>query len=415
MLTVKGSTKDLIDGMDAGADDFIAKPYEPSELAVRMNAGVRLLSAKEEVMQAEERYRLIFENMLDGYYQTDRDGNLVLINEYLAELLGFENLEDVQGRNIAEILYPDTQERAGFMHALEQSGGLFRDKKIRLEKKDGRMIIISANTRYCYDGADKVVGVEGVLRDITEQKRLEEERAKVAKKQLELINELTQANMELENFVRAASHDLKTPLRGIHLLAEWISTDYADKLDEEGKERLDLMMSRVKRMHRLLNGILRYSSAGHVEEKSEVNLNTLVSEVIDKIKPLIEDIDLEVVNELPTIICEKTPMKEVFRNLLSNAVRYMDKPEGKVTIGCTEEDWYWKFSVADNGEGIDERYYEKIFQFFQTLRPRDELESTGVGLPIVKKIVELQGGKIWVESKVGEGSTFFFTVPKATE
>ena len=125
-----------------------------------------------------------------------------------------------------------------------------------------------------------------------------------------------------------------------------------------------------------------------------------------------ENIRIEVVNELPTILCERTRLEQVFQNLLSNAVRYMDKPKGEITIGCTEEEGYWKFHVADNGPGIEERYYDKIFQIFQTLKPRDDVESTGVGLTIVKKIVESQGGEIWVHSKVGEGSTFFFSVPK---
>lgn len=143
-------------------------------------------------------------------------------------------------------------------------------------------------------------------------------------------------------------------------------------------------------------------------------MNTLVSEVIDLVNPQ-ENIKIDVADELPTIYCDGTRMGEVFQNLLSNALKYMDKPEGKVTIGCTEEDTYWKFSVADNGPGIGEQYHEKIFQIFQMLHPRDEIESTGIGLTIVKKIVEMQGGKIWVESKADEGSTFFFTIPKVSE
>jgi signal transduction histidine kinase len=104
---------------------------------------------------------------------------------------------------------------------------------------------------------------------------------------------------------------------------------------------------------------------------------------------------------------------QVFQNLLSNAVKYMDKPQGEVRVGCVEEDGFWKFSVADNGPGIEERHFERIFKIFQTLSPQDEFESTGIGLTVIKKIVELYGGKVWVQSKVGQGSTFFFTLPKA--
>lgn len=256
------------------------------------------------------------------------------------------------------------------------------------------------------DSEGDIIGAIETLQDVTDRKKAE-------KGHLELISELERANEELRNFVYVASHDLKSPLRAIHSLAEWMKTDYADKLDETGKERLDLMMNRAKRMHRLIGGILRYSRIGRMEvERDEVNLNELVSEVINTIKPLVKDIDIEVAAQLPTIHCDKTLVGSVFQNLLTNAVRYMDKPKGRVTIGCTDEDGYWKFSVADNGQGIDDKYHDKIFQIFQTLHPRDEVESTGIGLSIVKKIVETQGGEIWLESKVGEGSTFFFTVPK---
>jgi signal transduction histidine kinase len=125
-----------------------------------------------------------------------------------------------------------------------------------------------------------------------------------------------------------------------------------------------------------------------------------------------ENISITVENELPVIEFERTRITQVFQNLLSNAVKFMDKPEGQVKIGCVEEDGFWKFTVADNGPGIEEKYFEKIFDMFQTLAPRDEVESTGVGLTVAKKIVELYGGKIWVQSKVGEGSTFLFTLPK---
>jgi signal transduction histidine kinase len=115
---------------------------------------------------------------------------------------------------------------------------------------------------------------------------------------------------------------------------------------------------------------------------------------------------------MPTVLAERLRLKQVFQNLLSNAVKYIDKPKGLLKIGCTEENNFWKFSVADNGCGINEKYFERIFEIFQTLVPRDKTESTGIGLTIVKKIVELYGGKVWVTSKIGEGSVFFFTLPK---
>jgi len=297
------------------------------------------------------------------------------------------------------------------------------------ERHEHRYEGISAHGHYCVPivSAGKVLGVintyvkEGhtynkkeedflravsaVLAGIIERKRGEQ-------KQAELLKQLESANKELNDFAHIVSHDLKAPLRGIKTLANWISTDYADKFDQAGREQIDLLLGRVDRMHNLIDGILRYSRLGRVkEEKTKVDLNELVPNIIDLIAPP-ESITITIEDELPVIECEKTRITQVFQNLLSNAVKYMDKPQGQIRIGCVQEDGFWKFSVADNGPGIEEKYFEKIFQIFQTLSTRDEVESTGIGLTLVKKIVQMYGGRIWVESKIGEGSAFFFTLPK---
>ncbi|MBW8042524.1 MAG: PAS domain S-box protein [Planctomycetes bacterium] len=267
-------------------------------------------------------------------------------------------------------------------------------------------------TTFCVETSLKLVKHEnkdyiiGAARDITERKQVEQ-------RQAELLQQVENINQELKDFAYIVSHDLKAPLRGIKTLAEWISTDYADKLDEQGKEQLNMLSSRVQRMHNLIDGVLQYSKVGREKvEGVRVNLNKLVSEVIDMLAPP-ENIEITVENELPVIECEETRIIQVFENLLSNAMKYMDKPQGRISIGCVRENDFWKFSVTDNGPGIEEKHLERIFQIFQTLSPRDEYESTGVGLAVVKKIVELYGGNIWVESKPGEGSTFYFTLPNS--
>jgi signal transduction histidine kinase len=237
-------------------------------------------------------------------------------------------------------------------------------------------------------------------------------KAETENKLKELNKRLEQANQELRHFAHTVSHDLKTPLRGIRRLAEWISTNYANKLDEDDREGVNLLMSRVERMHNLIDGVLQYSSVGYAEEERvQVNLNELVQDVVDMITPP-ENITITIENELPVIECEKNRIIQVFQNLLSNAIKYMDKPAGKIKISCVEENGFWKFSVVDNGPGIEEKYFEKIFQIFQTLSTHDESESSGIGLSTVKKIVEMYGGRVWVESKIGEGSIFFFTLPR---
>ncbi len=254
---------------------------------------------------------------------------------------------------------------------------------------------------------------------VVEKKRAELEqeiavRKRAEQKQEVLLEEIHHINQELNDFAYVVSHDLKAPLRAIGSLANWISSDYMDKLDEDGKEQLNLLTGRVKRMHGLIDGILQYSRVGRIrEDKTDVDLNMLVPDVIDAIAPP-QNINVTVENELPTIVCEGTRMEQVFQNLLSNAIKYMDKPSGAVSIGCIGENGHWKFHVSDNGPGIDEKYFDKIFHIFQTLNPRDEYESTGVGLTLVKKIVEMYGGKLWIESEIGKGCQFYFTIPRET-
>jgi light-regulated signal transduction histidine kinase (bacteriophytochrome) len=208
------------------------------------------------------------------------------------------------------------------------------------------------------------------------------------------------------------AHDLKTPLRGIGTLAHWLSTDYAEKIDEKCKEQIRLLTTRAKLMSDMLDSILQYSKLGREEpQKQRVDLRAVLSEVIAEIGPP-EHIEIKIANQLPALICDEAHVTQILQNLVGNAIKYMDKPEGQIKVGCVEEDDSWIFSVADNGPGIHEKYFEKIFKIFQTLAPGDGSGSTGIGLSIVKKIVEMNHGKVRIESTVGEGSTFFFTIPK---
>jgi signal transduction histidine kinase len=231
-------------------------------------------------------------------------------------------------------------------------------------------------------------------------------------RQAVLIEQVNAANKELTEFAYVASHDLKAPLRGVKALADWIHQDCYEKLDAENRQRLDLLTSRVDRMHQLIEGILQYSRIGRADEQvGPVDLDKLVDGIVDMIQPP-EHIRIVVENTLPTVQADETRIGQVFQNLLSNAVKYMNKPKGLIRVGCVADGDFWRFSVSDNGPGIEEQYFEKIFGVFQTLNRKDEYESTGLGLAIVKKIVERYGGRVWVESQIGQGSTFLFTLPK---
>ncbi|MCX5747144.1 MAG: ATP-binding protein [Proteobacteria bacterium] len=242
--------------------------------------------------------------------------------------------------------------------------------------------------------------------EITERKRLEAENARV-------MQEIQAANKELTDFAYIVSHDLKAPLRGISSLASWLLTDHGDKLGDEGNEQLALMSNRVKRLGALVDGILAYSRAGRGrEDRVLVDLDEVVRNVIDLLAPP-PHVRVDIATPLPRVVIEPFKAQQLFQNLLSNALKYMDKPEGQIVVRCTDDGDHWTFAVSDNGPGIEARYFERIFQLFQTLAPRDRVEGTGVGLALVKKIVELEGGMIWVESTVGVGTAFHFTLPRA--
>jgi signal transduction histidine kinase len=273
-----------------------------------------------------------------------------------------------------------------------------------LEFTDGRILERYSRPQVL---GDCVVGQVLGFRDVTARHQAEQ-------KQAALLHKVAEINEELSHFAYIISHDLKAPLRGIKLLAEWLCADYGDKLGDEGKEQMLLLQSRVDRMHNLIDGVLQYSRVGRVrEDMVEVNFNELMPVIVDMIAPP-DHIRVTVDPGLPTIQGEKTRLTQLFQNLLSNAVKFMDKPQGEIRVGCVEEGDFWKFHVADNGPGIEEKHFERIFRIFQTLAPKDEYESTGVGLSLVKKIVEMYGGRVWVESEVGKGSTFLFTLPKQT-
>ncbi|MCF8366926.1 MAG: hypothetical protein K9H16_14150, partial [Bacteroidales bacterium] len=208
------------------------------------------------------------------------------------------------------------------------------------------------------------------------------------------------------------SHDLKAPLRAINNLSEWIEEDVIEIVNEETRENLQLLRGRVQRMEGLINGILQYSRAGRIKNNNTmVDLRQLLTDIINtsSTKPNAEFIFPD---RLPKIYSERVALEQILGNFISNAIKYNDTENPRVEIGFKDTESFWEFSVKDNGPGIQESYHDKIFVIFQTLNARDKVESTGVGLAIVKKLVDDKGGKVWLESKPGEGSTFYFTWPK---
>ena len=355
-----------------------------------------------DLKQAKERAELIFRLVPSSVFTVNRNKVITSVNDRLCQLTGFVP-EEVVGKPCTEFALEPCCVKCG-LYAQDVEKPVI-GKECKIQTKDGRILTISKNVDFIKDSHGNIIGGIESFEDITMTKQIEQ-------RQHKLVEELESVNHELKDFAYIISHDLKAPLRGIITLADWISSDYEEKLDDQGKEQLRLLKERASKMHNMIEGVLQYSRVGRIrEEKIPVDLNVLIGEVIDTIG-LGENIKVIVENELPVVNFEPNRIRQIFQNLLGNAVKYIDKPEGWIRIGCVADGDFWKFSVADNGPGIEEKSFERIFKIFQTLIPLENFESTGVGLTVVKKIVELYGGKIWLESEPAKGTIFFFTLPK---
>ncbi|APY08078.1 hypothetical protein BWZ20_07095 [Winogradskyella sp. J14-2] len=232
---------------------------------------------------------------------------------------------------------------------------------------------------------------------------------KAFKEQEQLLNNLEVQNKELSDYAHMVSHDLKSPLRSIDSLATWLKEDYDAKLDDKGKESLGLIRSSVDKMDALINGILEYSTIGKNKvEVYDVDTNKLIDDISESLH--VPSHFSIIKRNLPVIRGDKYRLQQLFQNLITNALNYNDKEKGIIEIGVQEKNHFWQFYVKDNGKGIEKKYFDKIFNTFEKLE--NNLESTGIGLSIAKKIVDIYGGNIWLTSKVSEGTTFFFTIKK---
>jgi PAS domain S-box-containing protein len=359
--------------------------------------------------QREEQFRTLVCNIPGAVYRCacNDERTMEFISDVIEDISGYpaSDFIDNSVRTYASIIHPEDRQIVQGIIEGQAKQRTHYAVEYRIVGAKGKVTWVWEKGQAILAENGEVRWLDGVLLDVMERKWAEQI-------QMQLSAELKRSNRELKDFAYMVSHDLKAPLRGINTLTRWLQSDFGDKLDERGREQMELLLGQVSRMNSLIDGILQYSRVGRIlEDKVEVSLNELVPEVIGMVAPP-ENIAIDVEDELPVIECERTRMIQVFQNLIGNAVKYMDKSHGWIRISCAEEHGRWKFSIADNGTGIEEKHAEKIFQLFQTFSRDGQAKGTGIGLSVAKKIIELYGGQIWVESQVGQGSTFVFTLPK---
>lgn len=388
--------------------------------------------AEAALARSEERWQLAVASTGDGIWDWNVLTGEVYYSPRWLEMRGItsedleSNLNDWKKR-----VHPEDYDR--IMAALEAH---FEHRvpfnlEYRTIHSDGSERWILDRGQAVWDETGKVVRMVGAETDITERKQDREAlsnlnaaleiRVQQRTAQLERLNailittstQLEKRNQELDQFAYVVSHDLKAPLRAIANLSTWIEEDLEDKLDDDTRYNLKLLRGRVQRLDNLINGLLVYSRVGRLKSKpKQVVVSQLLADVIELLDVPTE-FTIEISGIMPTLITEELPLQQVFSNLISNAIKHHPRTDGKVTISATEQDDFYEFAVTDDGLGIDPKYHERIFTIFQTLEARDNTENTGIGLSIVKKAVETQGGIIAVESQINKGTTFRFTWKKS--
>ncbi len=344
----------------------------------------------------------ILASMADALIVVNAEGKISRLNQASMNLLGVSE-QELLGQDIGVII-PDKLFLKQAVEQLDQKDKFCNQENTYLNK-DGNEIEVQISAANLFDADHKLLGTAYVAQDIRERKQAERSLANKNEELSRTINELDQ-------FAYVVSHDLKAPLRGIANLAEWIREDLEELMSDDTRQQMIMLNGRVLRMENLINGILEYSRVGRVDTFLErVDTQEIISDVIETM-PVPKGYTIEVGPNMPKIDAAAVQLGQVFSNLISNAIKYRKHDEGQVSISVEDLGDSFRFSVQDDGIGIDPCFHEKVFVIFQTLTARDKVESTGVGLSLVKKIIEEHGGEVWLDSEESKGATFHFTWPK---
>ena len=369
--------------------------------AVGMMAIVRDITdkkrAEEEIKASVERYQMLLQNSSDIIYTADMEGRFTSFNKAGEGIVGFAE-KDILGKHVSYIVSQEFIKKGEAVVRQLLKGKKGEPFEISARKFGEGSVIGELNISLIWEGG-RVIGTMGILRDVTEKRKAEEE--------------LKKKDEELENFVYSVSHDLKAPVVSIQGFSSFLLTDHLDRLDDKGKRYLTRIQTNATKMQMIIEDLLAFSKVGMmVANPEDVPSYQIISEALAMLASQLEGLKVKVQRELPVIHCDRGRISQVFENLIGNSIKYMGKTESPlIEIGCEPRGEFQEFYVRDNGIGIDPKYHQKIFQIFQRLNDVEDVEGTGIGLAMVKKIVESHGGSVRVESEKEKGATFYFTLP----
>jgi len=348
------------------------------------------------------KYSSIIANMNLGLVEVNNNDKILMINQSFSEMSGYKE-EELLGRIGGDVFLSDKDVNIIKNENSKRQKGASNsyELKVKIKSGDTRYWLISGAPNYNING--EVVGSIGIHLDITDLKNLQLQKEN-------LLLKLERSNDELEEYAHIVSHDLKSPLRSIDALVAWIKEDNKGTLDDTSLQNFAHIGTTLEKMDQLISDVLEYSSVGSDNsEKLDVDTDVLIKELIGMLY-VPDHITIQIDHKLPIIKGDKTKLQQLFQNLISNAVKFIDKPKGTININVKSSGDYYEFSIADNGMGIEKKFHDKIFKIFHSLNKSKE--STGIGLSIVKKIVDLHEGQIWLESEPSVGTTFYFTIKK---
>ena len=348
----------------------------------------------------------LIQRIIDPYTLVDLEGNVISYNAAADKLLGLAEAMSTNSKlNLMQLVRKEDRTRLAEAFSDMIRDGYVKDVTLMIHDAQGDSVHLQINAAVLYDNDKNPKAAQGIARDITNLKLLEEQKD-------QLLNQLVSRNDALNEYAHVVSHDLKGPLRGINTLMQLIQMQNKDALNEQSAEYFDMIGKSIRKMDNQISSILTYSKAGlMVEEKKEVDVKQLILDIRDQIMPT-KQIDLVFASDMPIVLSHRNQLEQVVHNLMSNAIKFSPEEQARITWSCTEEDDKYELSIQDNGIGIEEKFFDKIFQLFQSLSVRQD--SSGVGLAIVKKVVNALGGEVWLTSEYGIATTFYFTIPKST-